>query len=198
MWIAVLPIPVVLIVCWAVIPSWEPRIRIAGMIMELFGLGTVAFGVRETRVRFKKSSLLETTRQWLKSFPKFKIETRIVLGTATLKLGGGTLSAFGTVSPSPTATLEERVALLERSLNQANEMIHQIQQKIEEETRKRDTALDAERRDREVGDEKNQQRLKEAVAEGLYIETTGVVWLFLGIILSTASNEITSCLFGIN
>jgi len=195
-WVAVFTIPAVILVCWAVIPGWEPRIRIAGMFLELLGLSTVAFGLRETRKLFDKPSLFESARQWLRNFPKFKFETRIVAGSGHINLGGGAASAFGTASLSATASLEERVAFLENGLNQANMLIHQIQQKIDEEARKHGSAIDTVRQEIRRGDENNQQLVKEAMAGGLYIEITGAVWLLFGITLATASNEIASVLFG--
>lgn len=196
-WVAVLTIPSVLFICWAVIPGWEPRIRIAGMFLELLGLGTVAYGLRETRKLFNHPSLLKTASQWLRNFPKFKLETRIVVGAGHIKGGGATLSAVGSVSPSASASLAERVILLERGLNQANVMIHETRKMIEVESRKHDSALDTERRGRELGDEKSQRLLQEAMVGGLYLETTGVVWMLFGITLATVSNEIASSLLGL-
>lgn len=34
LWIAIFAIPCVLLICWAVLPIWEPRIRIAGMFLH--------------------------------------------------------------------------------------------------------------------------------------------------------------------
>jgi len=196
-WVAVLTIPGVFLICWAAIPSWEPRIRITGMCLELLGLGTVAYGLREIRKLFNQPSMIEVALQWLGSFPKFKFEARIVAGTGHIELGGAAVTAFGTASLAATVSLEERVAFLEKGLNQTNVLIHETQRKIEDEARKRGSTLDAERREREAGDTKNHKLLQEAMAGGLYLETTGVLWLFCGITLATASSDIASFFFGI-
>lgn len=197
-WLAVLAIPGVFLICWAVLPEWEPRIRLTGMCLELLGLGTVAYGIRETQKLFSRPRLAEIARKWFGRFPKLKLESRIVVGAAHINFEGmASGSAFGSASLSTTASLEERVTFLERRMDQANVLIHETQQKVEEEARKRSGALDVARREREVGDEKNNKLIQEAIAGGLYLETTGVLWLLCGITFATASNEIANFFFGV-
>jgi hypothetical protein len=196
LWVAVLPVPVVFLLSWLTIPSWESRIRVAGLCLQLMGLATVAYGLRDTRKLFNQPSFLALAREWLRRFPTFRRAVRIVTGTGHIQLSGASVSGFGTVSPSPTATLEERVAALEKNLSQANFLIHQTQERIEEETRKQNAALASERGDREAGDENTRKLLQEATAGGLYLEATGVLWLFIGITLSTASIEIARLFTG--
>ena len=196
LWIAIFAIPGVFLICWAVIPSWEPRIRITGMVLELMGLATVALGLRGTRSLFGRPSLLGVGRDWLKRFPRFRSEVRSVAVTANFPLEFDIGSAFGTVGPAPTATIEERVAILEKNVNQIHLLIHETQRKLDQEAQVRQSALESEQREREVGDSKNKQLLEEAAAGGLYLETTGVFWLAFGIILATASNEFAKLLTG--
>ena len=190
LWIAIFAVPSVFLICWTALPNWEPRIRFTGMLLELMGLATVAFGIRETRSLFGRPSLLQVGRDWLTRFPKFRYDVRIIVGSGGIALGGVSGSAFGRSGPAPTETLEERVAILEKSVNQAHFLIHETQRKLDQEGQQRQNALKAEKQEREDGDSKNKQLLEEAAAGGLYLETTGAFWLVFGITLATASNEL--------
>ena len=48
LWIGLAAIPAVVLLSYVVFANWEARIRIAGMGLDLLGLSTVAFGLRET------------------------------------------------------------------------------------------------------------------------------------------------------
>lgn len=188
--LAVIAIPVVFLICWALFPSWESRVRISGMCFELLGLITVVVGLYYTRKLFGRPGFLIIVRDWLKRFPRFKIDTHIYKGSGGIKFGGAAVTALGTVSVSPSASLEKRVAVLEKGLENANRLINAIQQKVVEEARNHSSDLESERRERETGDESNQKLLQEVAVGGLYLEVTGVFWLLFGIFLATASNEI--------
>jgi hypothetical protein len=190
LWLALFTVLLVVVLSWLTVPGWETRLRIAGCCLELLGLAIVAYGLRDTRKLFRQPSLLQLWRDWLARFPTFYRHIHVVAATGTFTLGGDALTAFGSVSLSPTASLDERVIALEKNLNQTNALVQQMQKQREEDTRKQAAALDSERRARETEDEKNQRLLEEALAGGLHLETIGVVWLLIGIILSTLSTEL--------
>ena len=197
-WGALVAIFGVFIFWFVVLPGWESRIRFTGMSLELLGLSTVALGIRENGKLFNRPGPDEIVRNWFGRFPKFRRDVRIVPGTAHLNLEGkAPVIGVGSASLSATASLEERVAFLEKGLDQANDRIHEIQRKVTEEAQKLGSALDAARHEREFGDEKNSNLIQEAIAGGLYLEATGVLWLFFGILFATASSEIANCFFGV-
>lgn len=167
------------------------------MFLELMGLATVALGIRETRSLFGRPSLVHVGRNWLARFPRFRISAHVIVGTGGFTLGGMSASAFGTSGPAPTATLEERVAILEKNVNQTNALIHETQRKLDQESQQRQHELTAEKREREDGDNKNKQLVEEAAAGGLYLEITGAFWLAFGITMATASNEFAKLFSGI-
>lgn len=195
-WIAAFAIPCVLLLCWIALPNWEPRIRYTGMLLELMGLATVALGIRETRSLFSRPSLLQVARAWFSRFPGFRQDVKVIVGSGGISMGGASVSAFGSSGPAPTATLEERVAILEKSVNQAHLLIHEANRKIAQETQQRQSEIEVVKRELEDGDSKNKQLLEAAAAGGLYLETTGVFWLAFGITLATASNEIAKICCG--
>ena len=76
------------------------------------------------------------------------------------------------------------------SAARVNTLIHRTQNRIEEEGRTRSRELELERSERAAEDEKTQRLLEEAAAGGLCLESIGVFWLVLGVVLATASSEI--------
>jgi hypothetical protein len=194
-WIAIL-VPALLIVwliCIRSLRSPEPQIRIAGLITELLGVGTVAIGLREIRKLFDRPSLPERFFRWLKERPPYRIKPNViqVSGNMAIELRS---TGHATSSPPPSWSLEERVNWLEKSLNQTHELIYKTQQQINEEAQKQSNTLESERREREAAVDKTKKLLEEATIGGLYLEATGVLWLMIGIILSHASHEIESIL----
>jgi hypothetical protein len=177
--------------CWVPLFSgWEPRIRWAGMSLELMGLITVMLGIRDTRLRFGRPSLLTIGRELLRDFPRFRKDERMSFGTGNITLEGVTMSAVGTTSLPPNASLEERVTFLEGKTNQTYLLINEQDNFFREEIKR------LKHEDKDLGqkisggDNENKRLLEDVAAGGLNLEILGVSWLFFGIILATASNEI--------
>jgi len=69
----------------------EDRLRISGMTLELLGILTVAFGLKEKRVLFQRPGLLGHFRSWLNSRPRLgaKPRTVSVTGVGGMGIAGG-------------------------------------------------------------------------------------------------------------
>jgi UDP-N-acetyl-D-mannosaminuronic acid transferase (WecB/TagA/CpsF family) len=102
------------------------------------------------------------------------------------------MMATGIVGASAN-TLDERVTLLERRLTLADKQIQEGRLKLEEETKNRVDAINSEKAARIEGDTQVRKQLEEAVIGGIHLETTGIVWLACGVILSSLSEEL-ACL----
>ena len=77
-----------------------------------------------------------------------------------------------------------------RNVERMNERLIQAQKDIDSERSKHSESLRQERQFREGGDEHLHNRLEAAETGGLHISLIGVIWIFLGLILSTVSPEI--------
>lgn len=77
-WVAVVTIPGLLLLSALILHQWEQRLRITGMVLELLGVVTVAIGLRGVRQLFGRPSLSQLFVDWVKQFPKFKTETRMM------------------------------------------------------------------------------------------------------------------------
>src|SRR3954462_7728239 len=79
----------------------EPVVRITGLVLQLLGIGTVAWGISETRALFGQPSLASKTKAWLARFPLLK-QARIV-GAAAMTLGAATVKGRGYATHGPTS-----------------------------------------------------------------------------------------------
>ena len=172
----------------------EPRIRITGWVLELFGLATVAWGLQETRRQFGRPNFLSLVRAWWTDRPRLRL--KITTGTMHATLGGVTGSATGyqVHGTSPTSTLEDRVVALEANLRGVNERVDQVHRDLIKETFTRKEAFSNERKARENEDSQIRQKLESVETGGLHISMVGVVWLTAGLTFSTVSNELL-CIF---
>jgi hypothetical protein len=173
--------------------SLEPRIRITGGFLQVAGILTVAYGIRETRLLFRKQGLLESATDWLSRFPW---KTRAVEGSGLVALAPLRLSAEGYVTKvaGEGASVEKRLSALESNLKDLNERHDQTRRDLNQEVRDRKSALDTERGDRIAGDDVTRRTLEAAETGGLNISVMGAVWLTLGVMLSAASIEIADLL----
>lgn len=177
------------LICWAAFPAWEPRLRIAGLLFQLMGVGTVAWGLRATRRLFRRPSLIESTLAWLGRFPRWRVDACAAPRGVSATSGVGAVAVHVTSGP-PDASLEARIGALEQRQARTDELVQQMQERIHGETRSRESELDSERSERAIQDETIRKMLEEAAAGGLHLELIGVCWLVLGLFFATASIEI--------
>lgn len=190
-WATMIGIALPFVVFCLIFSDWEHRVRWTGLALQLLGIATVAIGLSETRKLFGRPSLLDAGREWFKRRPKIRQDVRVpITGVMATAEAGDFLSANGTVHPAPNTPLEERVQRLEGKVNELSRKASENEMALEEEKRSRATALADERYARGAGDEKVKRQLEEACVGGLYLETMGLVWLVVGVILATASVDV--------
>jgi hypothetical protein len=172
----------------------ERNLRLLGVAYELLGVGAVAMGVRDIRKLFNRPSVLESIRIWLNDRPHLKTEVKIISGSVHMSLGGVSAVAQATLKVAPDATTEVRVAALERNLEALAGAVGDLRAKQGQDALRQEAALTNETRQREQGDVETKRLLEIAMAGGLALETCGVVWLVLGVIMTNATPESLSLL----
>lgn len=172
----------------------EPIIRLSGLALQVLGIGTVAWGISETRALFGHPSLFAVAKNWLGRFPPF--HSRIVSGTANMTLGNATMSGrgYGMDNAGPNATPEARIEVLEKNIRRINERIDQTHQEMDTKFRNADAALKREEQARAVEDLAIRHKLETTETGGIHVTAMGALWLFVGVTLSTASPEIAKWL----
>jgi uncharacterized protein YceH (UPF0502 family) len=100
--------------------------------------------------------------------------------------GRGHVSA----NAGPNATIEARVEALEKNIGFLSERIAQTQNEVDKKLREHGQRL---KQDRAAWEERHEQlsrRLEASETGGLHVSAAGVVLLFMGVAMSTASSEI--------
>lgn len=172
----------------------EPRVRITGWVLELFGLGTVGWGLEETRRQFGRPDFLTNICAWWARRPKLR--QQVITGAGALVAGSASVSGTGDVSNGTplNPTLEDRVVALEAKVRRVNDHVDQVQRELRRERVAREEALSSERHMREKEDTEMRQKLESAETGGLHVSMMGVVWLCTGLTFSTLPNELL-CVF---
>ena len=172
----------------------EARIRFAGLILQIVGIGTVVYGIRRTRdlVRqpFRERALVAARRD----LPAvFRSRRAYVVPHAN-----PSVATEDAVSSKPTGAKRtkrnERVAALEAKLQAAHDRIALTQRRLDDEVRVRDRDDSWERTAREEADEQMWKALEEVSSGGLGLSGAGVLWLLLGVALSAAAGEVARLL----
>lgn len=168
----------------------EAVIRITGMLLQLLGIGTVAWGIHITRKEFGHPSVFAVWRKRLSRFPPFG--GRLVTGSAQITLPAGTVSARGysSLSAGPNPTIEARVQALEENLKIVNDRVSQTQNEMDREFRKQSDTLKQEQQVRSDEDQHIRAKMEATETGGLHISAMGALCLFVGVIMSSVASEL--------
>jgi len=172
----------------------EPEIRLTGLALQVLGIATVAWGIRETRVLFGRPDLFTLAKKWIERVPVYG--GRVVTASANLTGIGATVHGRAHVSStaSPNATVEERVSVLEKNIQHLNKRIDETQTEMDQGFRAQTSALEEEKQIRSREDQLLSAKLEATETGGLHISAMGALWLFIGVTLSTASVELSAWL----
>jgi hypothetical protein len=168
----------------------ERTIRLTGLFLQLLGIATVIWGIELTRRLFGHPTLLGLAAGWLRQFPPYRRKVGFGAAAGSVALTGAKARMYVTSSPPQDATLEQRVASLEANIRHLNKRIDDGLNELDELQRLQTDALRKETQERTAEDAKIAGRLESSSTGGLHISAIGALWLFVGVILSTAAPEI--------
>ncbi len=175
--------------------SGEARARTAGMLLQLFGLATVAVGLSKTRQLFGRPSVVARVASWFgrlwSVFAPSKSATVHVQGVASVALAG---SARVRVGAAPDATLDRRVAVLEQNYELLQKQVDQQEVQTNERLRALQSQVQAEATARQAEDRLTAGKLEDMAIGGLHLEGVGVLWLLLGVVATSMPTEIAAWL----
>ena len=169
----------------------EPVIRMVGLALQLLGIGTVGWGIAETRALFRHPSFSASIQSWLKRCPAIR-QNRVLSADLTAS-GVATCNARAYVTSGPigpNATIEERLTILEKNIIQMNNQIIGAQTEMDDELRKVGKLLQKEKEERQMEEKALQELLEATGTGGVHISAIGAFLLFVGVILSTTGTEI--------
>ena len=187
------------VICAALVISFRPHttesvIRLTGLVLQLLGIGTVIWGISETRALFGHASLTSKARAWLGRFPLLRRNIVVAAGSVAFSATLDKARAHVTHGPGANPTIETRLEALEKNVTSIHERISQTQKEMDEELRKTADALKREEQSRQAEDRAIREKLEATGTGGVHISAIGASWLFVGVILSTAATEIAELL----
>jgi len=192
-WACLLVTAVALIFCLRPGTS-EPVIRLTGLALQLLGVLTVAWGIAETRRFFGLPPLRSKVKAWLEAAPFRRSQTVSAVGHATLGAPTGKARGYGMHGPGENPTVESRLEALEKNLAVVHQRITGLEQEYDQELRSLSERIRAENGSLKAELGQVRGRLEGFGTGGVRVSAMGVVWLFLGLVLSTAGVEIAEWL----
>jgi hypothetical protein len=192
-WLSAAVISVALIVSLRPHTS-EPTIRLTGLLLQLLGIGTVAWGISETRALFGHPSLASKIFRWLGRFP---LRSRSITHSASISsfaFASSKVGGYVTSSAGSNPTIETRLDALEKNIGLIHNRIGSTEKEMNEQFREVTMALKNEQVERQSEDLTILKKLEATGTGGVHISAIGAAWLFVGVILSTAGLEIAEWL----
>jgi hypothetical protein len=190
-WMVLSGIAIAAVFGFALSKNASASVRYAGAILQVFGLGTVAFGLSQIRRYFCRPSLLERVFAWLRQLgATFRRPTPITLeahagGFATVSGEAALIHKAGRDS-----SLDRRVTILEENLNRLRVELDAKDQKIRNDLSTLTGTIEEERRARETEVRRISSQLEELAVGGLHLELVGITWLTLGVVGASIPDEI--------
>lgn len=172
----------------------EESIRIAGYSLQFMGMIFAVRGLLKIREHFDQPLLRQLAIQWLKRFPRWKRKDVIAGGTACIGLAGMRVRGEVWNPDDPEKPLEQRIEAIIKNLD-----------RVREEQRSHANSIDKlkeiqEEYKRQVVEEQNNMKekirsdLESIHTSDLITSLVGLVWLTVGITMSTLSPELSQWL----
>jgi hypothetical protein len=164
------------------------------MFMDMLGLFTVAWGVAETRKQFGHPSLFKVGIALLRRFPAFNRSITLAASASCQANSSSSARGYQTYGAGENPNVESRLAAIEKNISAINERIDATQREMDTEFRNVKTSLSQESQNRASADQAISKQLEVTATGGVHISLMGVVWLFIGVVLTNASQEIANWL----
>ena len=173
---------------WVFRRNPSTAVSVAGLVLELLGIAVVARGIVQLRRRFKRPSWFARLLTALQRPGDNTIQIKAgVMGVSGL----GTVTAVGNVA---TPTIEQRLDALEATTTQLRTDLTDTRQAL---TASIDTVASNLRREtdeRAAAIRDVLHQLEDVSAGGLRLESLGLTWLVVGVLLTTVPNELATWL----
>ena len=191
------PAVVAVVYFWPGEYALDGRVRWAGMLLQLAGLGFVIKGLIELQKVFNQGVSQLIRARLLRFKHIFFPPPPLIISATGLAAGSSRMSGHATLSVNRSdATTEERIEQLETRLQDLTERVASERQEERKRWNEFDAQLSTERQARQRDSSDVKHTVEKATIGGVGLEFVGVVYLFFGIILATTP-ELAVYIFGI-
>lgn len=173
---------------------YEEGVRRTGWVLELLGLGTVAWDIYQVRREFGQPGYFDGFLDWLRRMPGpwrrgAELQAHIRLPGIQVR---ARLSSWHELPPE--ASLEVRLDIAEKNLQILRNELQHTQRQFDDEKVVQERLVSEERQAREAADFGITKKLEIAHTGGLHISAMGLVWLAMGLTFSTIPTELLGVL----
>lgn len=172
-------------------PVSEFRIRGTGLVLQILGIGTAAYSIRDIRKRFRHDGSIEQLLAWLSRFPKWHRPVVIITGTGALGIASSSARAEVWGNVNPAASTQEMLTVMLSNVERLRERIRSLENDLDTTKDRFVEELRTETEARSQADLGLSKETEGAHTGGLTVGIIGVLWLLVGTVLSTLAPEIT-------
>lgn len=169
----------------------ESSIRYSGLVLQVFGLVTVAYEIISKIHVFELPSYWCRFKKWLARCPlvpkKKYVEASFSSG---FSISGPDMNFQVWRGSKLEAPLDERIIAIEANLEMLRDSFKSERKYVDGRLTNLSSAVHQESSDRKDADSKINKRVEDLSVEGLHYEVIGLFWLVTGIVLATIPSDV--------
>jgi hypothetical protein len=164
--------------------------RYAGTFLQVFGIFTVAHGIRKTKQLFGRPPMWSVTKQWFARI-RAAFSAPHVISATGISSGGAVMSgrARGVMTPGPDTPLDQRVSFLEKGLADLRDELDATNRELHQRVDKAKADLDKEALERRDEAQRTRRQLEDLAVGGISIALMGLVWLLVGVVAASLPDD---------
>lgn len=166
------------------------RVRWAGTLFEFLGVCAVVIGIDRARRSFGRPSVLQGVRIWLEEFRFILFRRQPISASVNISTGLAMSVGVGTVVIRAATSTEERIAKLEKEIDDLRTYIGNVDQKFEKQKQEMRAELDKEASARQAADQNVSKKLEESMIGDSPFELAGAIYVCLGLLMAHLSEEV--------
>lgn len=191
-WLAVL-VPVLAIAAGADLTGPpERRVRVAGFLMTVFGVGLVGLGVLDTRRLFGQTPYRQRFIAWIEELPRIFGPGRVITATGGSSLGLSSHATATVRSTARNASISARLAALERNVKEIDTQVSALEHQLREESQKWRQELEGLSSHSRQETSKLAARLEAYSTGSVDLELMGAAWVLIGQAYGSFPQEIAN------
>lgn len=190
-WTFVAVLGVVIAGCLVCTKMAEDGLRYAGLLLQLLGVGVVAYTLRGRGKLFGKTPVLTFAVAWLRRVPKFRQRHTILEASGSAQANSSS-SAEATVwrGPELGQSLEVQLDAIRENISTLRDQLERAEYRSSHKIAELHNAIESERAQRSSQLQEAKRTLETLATDSLYLEVAGLAWLVVGIVLATVPQEL--------
>ncbi|WP_201728650.1 hypothetical protein [Acidocella sp. C78] len=188
-WTTIIPPAITLGVIFR-LNGMEPAYRIGGGVLQIIGVASVFWGVRQTRSSFGQIGGWRSFLSRVKNYPRWRRDIIVMAGGAAF--GGATASGRAVLGKGfPVgASVDHRLDLLLDWINQSIIDVDKVRSEIEIAKDGLKKKIENEKSERDKADHNLLKTMEGVSTGGLSLTVAATVWIMVGLVMSTFSVEL--------